>query len=194
MARKTRKQRGGRSAENIQKNINQKEQELADLRAELKALTPNANDSQLAPFKKMQSMGIPEGAIRQKMSMAGINAARLFGGPSATSKPAVSALPFTGLNLASRPLRATGGPQKRVVNAAATAAATAAAPKGQMTFAAEIAASGPRLRRVAQNPQPQFRELPNIRAKDKGWQKLTDGRDVWFWNPTTGVNSWDPPY
>ena len=64
--RKTRRYRGGDRITNLQTAIRTKEEELQALRDELRTLQPS-NDP-LAKFKKMKQMGVPEPAIRQKMS------------------------------------------------------------------------------------------------------------------------------
>lgn len=177
--RNTRKQRGGRSAENIQKNINQKEQELADLRAELKALMPNANDPQLAPFKKMQKMGIPEGAIRQKMAMAGVNASRLFDGPSSastsTTESTVATLPFSAASL-SKTLKKTDNKPK----------ANNSKPKNpQQSTMAQLA------KQVA-NRAKKSKSIVN--SKGDLWTEVKDEvDDSYYVNPRTGESTWYHP-
>ena len=187
MVRKTRKQRGGRSAENIQKNINEKEQELANLREELNALGLNANDPILAKYRKMLKALIPEERVIQKMKNDGVAFTLESGKFQASSKPAASRPLFSAANLGAAALRKTGGPQTYVANA------TSNNPKGTKTFAAEIAARGTKLRSVASSLKNEFKELKNSGAAAIGWKKLTDGLEVWFWNPTTGATEWDLP-
>jgi len=216
--RRTRKYRGGDRVANIQVAIRTKEQEIQALRDELKTLQPNTNDP-VAKFRKMQKMGVPEPAIRQKMGAEGINASLLFGGPSA---PVRSALPFALGNLGKTLKKTVIEPkapettqkpkEKSIAQQLAEQAKNQLGklkPVGRPQPKRNFPESNPIFSQIKQRPllkqqsvqkQQSAQKQPENAGKNRnkygelppGWKVFSDEEDTWYKAPS-GETQWDRP-
>lgn len=209
VARKTRKYRGGDRVEDIRQQIRVKEEEIETLRSELKSLEPAVNNT-VVKYKKMQKMGVPEAAIRQRMQANGVNASLLYSKSSAVptsasaAAPMRSGLPFSLGNLG-KTLKKTNTAQQKT-----TASIKPKEKSMQQRLAEEAVSQLKRLKPVGKKQNnksitsavvvPSVPVIVKESGKNSdsygmlppGWKVYRDEIDTWYESPS-GESLWERP-